>query len=407
MKRYTALIIILATFAVICQGQRRGRVVPQTIIQLAKPRVAGQMSFEEALNDQKDVVIFNRQTLDRNQIGQLAWAAQGSRKASENLQPALPNNDDSSIQIYIATHEGLFIYQPSENSLLQVNTMDVRNDLAGATGQMRASVSAAGCSFIITAPIRRLATARGRSNRTNVYLQAGHIAQNIQLQAVCLDLGSTTIDEFERQAVSAACKLPRNIDPIYLISVGYPGIQTTPDTDDQKENLPKKAAIIVPSVNFSDQEFFETLKALDAASVQRVIASTRTGVIRGMFGNQTEANALVNQIRVDDYDAIIFIGGTGIIEFTYDSYIMNMVREAFDKRKVIAASSSAPAILANAGILKGIKVTATLSEREVLRKNGAIYTGLPLEQHMKIITCSGPAIAVTFARAVTDAITGR
>ena len=403
MKRLTILIVILTCFTALCLGQRRIRSVTQKIIQLTRPNIKGKISFEEALARQQDVLMFNGQTLERILIGQLAWAAQGERE----LQ-TVSSTEASDMQLYLATNEGVFVYQPDENSLEQTIYQDVRAALAAATAPMANSVASAGCVFVITAPTRRLSTQRRASSRTSTYLQAGHMAQNIQLQAVCLELGSMTVSDFETRNVNTACKLPRNIEPLYLICVGYPASQTVSEAGDgQTGETIKRAAMIVPSRNFRDEEFFETIKALDAASVQRIVASKRTGIIRGTLGGSFEANMLVNRLQVDDYDAFIFIGGVGASEYVLDPAALNLIREAVEKRKIVAATSTAPSILANAGVLKGVKVTAFWSERDVLIQAGAVYTGIPVEQDMKIITCSSPDAIVPFTRALIDAITGR
>ena len=400
MKRLIILSIILTCLTALCLGQRRSRSTPQTIIQLTKPKTTGKTSFEEALNKQQDILIFSNQTLERIQVGQLAWAAMGQRSST------LPAQATSPIQLYIATHEGLFLYIPDENSLQQVIDQDIRGLLAGAAAPMSDSVATAGCSFIITAPTRSLATQRNNKNRNSLYLQAGHIAQNIQLQAICLEMGSMTISNFNKRSVNTACKLPRNIEPIDIICVGYPGGSAS-ESGDAQNVVPKKAAVIVPSVNFRDEELFETLKALSNAGVQYIIASTRTGILTGMLRGQAEAGALISRLRVDDYDGIIIIGGAGASELIYNPVVLKLIREAVEKRKVIGATSTAPSILANAGVLNGVKVTALPSESVALKQLGAVYTGVPVEENMKIITCNGPAAAVLFARTVVDAITGR
>jgi protease I len=407
MKRLTILIIILISFTALCLGQRRIRAVTQKIIQLTRPNTVGKVTFEAALAKQQDVLMFTGQTIERMLIGQLAWAAQGVRESQTSLQTAPLPEVTSPIQLYLATNEGLFIYQPEENSLEQTIYQDIRGTLATSTTPMSDSMASAGCIFIIAAPTRRLSTQRGNNSRTSMYLQAGHIAQNIQLQAICLDLGSVTISNFSTRSVNVACRLPRNIEPLYIVCVGYPSSQSAQEAGNDKTTELKRAALIVPSVNFRDEEFFETIKALDAAGVQRVVASTRTGIIRGMLGGSFEANALVNQLRVDDFDALIFIGGTGVLEYIYDPAALNLIREAVDKRKIVAATSTAPSILANAGVLKGVKVTSLVTEREVLTQVGAVYTGTPVEQDMKIITCSSPDAVIPFTRALIDAITDR
>ncbi len=405
MKRLIILSIILTCLAALCLGQRRQRVTSQTIIQLTEPKTTGKVPFEEALDKQQDIVMFSTQYLERNQVGQLAWAAQGKRSSQGN-SITLPAQETSPIKLYIATHEGLFIYNPNENSLLQTSNQDVRRPLASASAPMSDSVAAAGCSFIITATTRSLASQRSNNNRNSLYMQAGHIAQNIQLQAVCLEMGSLTVSKFNRRGVNTACRLPRNVEPLYIVCVGYPGSSAS-ESGDAQSMVPKRAAVIVPSVNFRDEELFETLKALSNAGVQYIIASTKTGILTGMLRNQAEAGALIGQLRVDDYDSIIIIGGSGAGELIHNPVVLNLIREAFAKRKIIGATSNAPSILANAGVLTGVKVTALPSERVAIEQLGAVYTGVPIEESMKIITCNGPTAAVPFARAVTDAITGR
>jgi len=230
--------------------------------------------------------------------------------------------------------------------------------------------------------------------------------RNIQLQAVCLDLGSVTIGGFNSKDVSRTCRLTRGLEPIYIISVGYPIEQAAAEAL-QEGTGAKRAALIAASQNFREEEFFETKRALDAAGVQTVIASTRIGILRGMLGRITEANILVGQLRVEDYDAIIFIGGLGAVEYAVNPAALNLAREAVRQRKILAAIDTAPTILANAGVLAGVRATSFLSERNRLILAGAVYTGIPVEQDRLIITGSGPAASIQFGRAIADALSGR
>ncbi len=271
---------------------------------------------------------------------------------------------------------------------------------------MQESVATAACDIIVAGSVRKLTSQFRNKARTYMLLEAGHIAQNIQLQAICLDLGSVTIGEFNTRDVSRACKLLRGLEPLYIICVGHP-IEQAAEEALQEGTGTKRAALIVASQNFRDEELFETKRALDAAAVQTVIASTRIGIIRGALGNIAEANILVGQLRVDDYDAIIFIGGLGAVEYVTNPAALNLAREAVRKRKILAAISTAPTILANAGVLTGVRATSFLSERNTLILSGAVYTGIPVEQDRLIITGRDPAASIQFGRAVADALAGR
>ena len=110
---------------------------------------------------------------------------------------------------------------------------------------------------------------------------------------------------------------------------------------------------------------------------------------------------------VDDYNAIVFIGGQGAVEYFDNPIALNIAREAAAKRKVLAAICIAPTVLANAGVLTGVRATSFISERDRLVQSGAVYTGAPVERDRFIITASGPLAAVPFGRAIADALAGR
>ncbi len=406
MKRLTILGIVLVCFAALCLGQRRSRPAPQKIIQLTKPNLTGTVSFEEALAKRRSVRLFANKPLESEQISQLAWAGQGITETQRGLRTAPSAGETYPIDLYFATPEGLFVYRPAEHSLEQTSDQDIRSGLAAAASME--SVATAGCNIIVAGSVRKLTSQFRNKAKTYMLLEAGHIAQNIQLQAVCLDLGSVTIGGFNSKDVSRTCKLTRGLEPIYIICVGYPIEQAAAEAlKDQQGTGTKRAALIAASQNFREEEFFETKRALDAAGVQTVIASTRIGILRGMLGRITEANILVGQLRVEDYDAIIFIGGLGAVEYAVNPAALNLAREAVRQRKILAAIDTAPTILANAGVLAGVRATSFLSERNRLILAGAVYTGIPVEQDRLIITGSGPAASIQFGRAIADALSGR
>jgi len=406
MKRLTILGIVLVCFAALCLGQRRTR-SPQKIVQLTKPNLTGTLTFEEALAKRRSVRLFSSKPLESEHIGQLAWAGQGITDQQRGLRTAPSAGETYPIDLYFATEQGLFVYRPAEHSLEQTSDQDIRAKLAAATS-MQESVATAGCNIIVAGSVRKLTSQFREKARTYMLLEAGHIAQNIQLQAVCLDLGSVTIGGFNTKDVSRTCRLTRGLEPIYIICVGHPIEQAAAEALEALEGTEaKRAALIVASQNFRDEELFETKRALDAAAVQTVIASTRIGIIRGALGNIAEANVLVGQLRVENFDAIVFIGGPGAVEYVANPAALNLAREAVRQRKILAAIDTAPTILANAGVLTGVRATSFLSERNRLILAGALYTGIPVEQDRLIITSSGPAASIQFGRAIADALTGR
>lgn len=415
MKRLTIFVIIFACFAALCLGQRRtplrstrSRTSPQKIVQLTEPRLSGSVSFEEALAKRRSIRQFSSQELKNTQISQLAWAGQGITESQQGLRTAPSAGRVYPIDLYFATQDGFFVYRPGDHSLEQTSDQDIRGELAMAVS-IQEPVTRAGCYIILAGSVRKLMPQFRNKAKTYMLMEAGHIAANIQLQAVCLDLGSVAVGNFDTRNIDRICRLPKNTEPIYIICVGYAAeLGITEISEEQKSTLKtKKAVFIVARENFRDEELFEIKRVLEAASVQTTIASTRVGVIRGMLGNIAEASILVDELKVDDYDAIIFVGGTGAVEYFANPVALNIAREAAYKGKVLAAIGIAPTILANAGVLTGIRATSYLSERERLQLAGAQYTGNPVERDRFIITASGPAAASLTGKAIADTLTGR
>lgn len=402
--KWGLLVIALVGFVGLCLGQRKPRTPPLRVVQLPQPELKGTLSFEAVLAKRRSVRQFSPQPLNFVQIGQLAWAGQGITERQEGFRTAPSAGAIYPIDLYFATRDGTFVYNPYEHSLVQTSNRDIRIRLATAASNQKV-VAEAACDIIVAGSVKKLTAKYHNKAKRYMLLEAGHITQNIQLQAVSLKLGALPVGAFNIRDVNKTCKLPAGMEPLYIICVGYPvGQPITEWTDTTKA---KRAVLIIARENFRDEELFETKFVLDNAGVETIIASTRTGVIKGMLGGSAEAGILVKDIVVDDYDAIIFVGGSGAKEYFNNGVALDIAREATDKGKVLAAICIAPVVLANAGVLNGVRATSFLSERPRLLKAGAIYTGAPVERDGSVITGSGPRAASLFGEAIADAIFGR
>ena len=392
--------IALMVCTAVTVAQPKRPLSPTRIIELPQPNTTGAVSLEEALLKLRPVRRFAPEPLKSDQISQLAWAALGSQRNPAGLRTPPAPQTDQSMELYVATSRGLFLYDPAEHSLQQISRTDPRPQLAKAPPDGR-PITDAGCDFIIVGSSKTFA-AYGKHATRLMHLQAGQIAQNVQLQAAALDLGSFAVGAFEPGPVSRLCKLSRNQEPVYIICVG----QST-DEMEQQQTVVGRAVLIVPSRDFRDEELFETMRILEASSIQTVIASSRIGLITGMLGGAAEATVPLGQVRVENFDAVIFIGGLGAREYFASPAALHIARTAVEQRKILAAICIAPSILANAGVLKGVRATAWGSERGVLVLSGAAYTGSPLERDGLIITGRDPMAAPIFAQAIAQALRGR
>ncbi|MEW6076151.1 MAG: SagB/ThcOx family dehydrogenase [Candidatus Omnitrophota bacterium] len=191
-------------------------------LQLPQPKNKGTVSLEEAIAKRRSQRSFSNKELTLSQISQLLWAAQGitERKGGRVLRSAPSAGALYPMEIYALTKDGLYHYLPESHALEVLRDGDLRGKLSGASlGQ--SSVSDAPLDIVVCAVYERVTSKyRERGNRY-VAIEAGHIAQNIHLQAVVLGLVSVPVGAFSDEEVSKILNLPVDCAPLYIIPVGY------------------------------------------------------------------------------------------------------------------------------------------------------------------------------------------
>jgi len=80
----------------------------------------------------------------------------------------------------------------------------------------------------------------------------------------------------------------------------------------------KKALLIIAPGDFRDEELFDTQDVLEKAGASISIASRKTGEFKGMLGKKAVATIKMSAIHAADYDAVVFIGGSGAAAYIDD-----------------------------------------------------------------------------------------
>ena len=192
-------------------------------IKLPLPKTTGKMSLEEAIVNRESVRSFSKRQLTLEEISQLLWAAYGPRHVDSitGASKTVPSAGALyPMEIYMVSPDGVFHYFPSSHSLKEISDKDLRLALSGAALRQEAIAQAA-VNFVIACVYDRICWKYGERGMRYAHIEAGHIAQNIHLQAVCLGLGSVPIGAFNDTAVQKALYLPKDNIPIYIIPVGH------------------------------------------------------------------------------------------------------------------------------------------------------------------------------------------
>ncbi len=172
--------------------------------------------------------------------------------------------------------------------------------------------------------------------------------------------------------------------------------------------MEKKILMIIPPEKFRDEELDIPKEYFEGHGVKVIIASTKKGECHGMFGKHIESKLSMKDVKVDDYDAIVFVGGAGTPIVRSEAESTKIAKEGVGAGKIMGAICWAPTILAKAGVLRGKRASVWLGDDpeyemktdKVMEKFGAAVGSEGLVVDGKIVTADGPANAKKFAQAI-------
>ncbi len=166
----------------------------------------------------------------------------------------------------------------------------------------------------------------------------------------------------------------------------------------------KKAVFVIAPERFRGRELKDTAAILKAKGCKVVVACSSLDEAKGVRGTKIKPDVLLADVKAKDYDAIVFVSGSGARVYFNDATCHALARAGVEQHKVVAAICTAPSILARAGVLKGIHATSWRSRRRDLREHGAKWSSDRVVRHEKIITAYGPRASVRFGQFLAAAL---
>jgi SagB-type dehydrogenase family enzyme len=158
------------------------------------------------------------------EISQLLWAAQGitsrdGKRTTPSAGALYPLETYLVVGNVTALDSGVYKYRPSDHTLGEVLTGDLRQELSEAALRQKC-VSDAAVVVVIAAVYQRTQKKYGKRAVRYVHMEVGHAAQNVWLQANSLQLGTVTVGAFADNRVQSLLRMPQEERPLYLLPVG-------------------------------------------------------------------------------------------------------------------------------------------------------------------------------------------
>ena len=184
---------------------------------LPPPQTSGGKPLMQALKDRHSTREFSPEKLSPQVLANLLWAAFGINRPDTGKRTAPSAMNWQEIDVYVATAEGLYTYDPKGNKLDPVLAEDVR----GATG-MQPFVKDAPVDLVYVADVAKTGTTSMEDRDLFTAADAGFIAQNVYLFCASEGLGVVVRGGVDRMALAKVMKLRPDQKILLAQTVGYP-----------------------------------------------------------------------------------------------------------------------------------------------------------------------------------------
>lgn len=159
---------------------------------------------------------------------------------------------------------------------------------------------------------------------------------------------------------------------------------------------------------FEQVELTEPREILEQHGHTTVLIAAEDKTVQGMQGDvnkqdEFEADLLLKDAKVSDYDALVLPGGTvNADKLRINPAAQQLVKDFLQADRLVAAICHAPWLLISSGVVKGKTITAYESLKDDVNNAGATYQDEAVVRDGDIITSRKPDDIPAFAQAIDE-----
>jgi SagB-type dehydrogenase family enzyme len=199
-------------------------------MRLPDPQFEGDVSLERAIRTRRTIRSFEGKALSLRQISQLLWSSQGITESGGFKRAAPSAGALYPIDIYAVVgagcveglDPGVYHYESKGHSISSGKGEDARGDVARAC-LWQAWMAKAPLSLVITAEYSRITGKYGQRGIRYAMIEAGHIGQNIFLQAQAMRLAAGIVGAFDDEKLIRVMGIRETHEPLLVMPVGFKG----------------------------------------------------------------------------------------------------------------------------------------------------------------------------------------
>jgi len=207
-----------ATGAVIMTGNLSSAIAQELKpIQLLKPQIEGGRPLMQVLKDRKSIRAYSAEKLPLQVLSNLLWAAFGINRPDSGKRTAPSARNWQETDIYVAMHEGLYLYDAKAHQLNSLQKEDIR----AMTG-IQPYVKEAPINLIYVADYSKTGKASDEERQLYCPADVAFISQNVYLFCASEGLATVVRGLVDRPALARVMQLRPDQRIILCQSVGYP-----------------------------------------------------------------------------------------------------------------------------------------------------------------------------------------
>jgi SagB-type dehydrogenase family enzyme len=189
---------------------------PAAIV-LPKPRTEGGKPLMQVLKERQSAREFAPKKLPDQVLSDLLWAAWGINRPDSGRRTAPSASNRQEVDVYVATSDGLYLYDAKPHTLTLVLNEDVR----AATGTQD-FVATAPINLIYVADLAKMGKSPDETKMMYAAADTGFISQNVYLFCTSEGLATVVRGSVKKEELAARMKLRPEQRIILSQSVGYP-----------------------------------------------------------------------------------------------------------------------------------------------------------------------------------------
>ncbi len=206
----TAMICSLCSFA--DAQEQKGF----SAVSLLKPEFSSSGTLMSALAQRRSIREFKKDELSLQTVSNLLWAASGVNRPDSGKRTAPTAKNAQEIDVYVATRDGLYLYNAKAHQLDPLLDQDIR-----AVVGIQGFVKDAPLSLIFVADLSRLSGSESEK-MSYAWIDTGYISQNVYLFCAAENLATVAIGWVDKEILKSTMRLKSSQHIILVQPVGLP-----------------------------------------------------------------------------------------------------------------------------------------------------------------------------------------